>query len=319
MSGRDAAREAFLRIAGWTLDGAAPIPGDASRRSYLRLRHAEETAILMDAPPDTGEDTRAFHRIADHLRGHGLSAPRIMAADHDAGFLLLEDLGPEQVADHLSRHPQDEVGIYTAIADVLVRLHGCALPSGLPRMTPETAADMLDPFFDHAAPNAPRAKIRAEVQHLFTALAGPAQTLSLRDFHAENLIWRPDRSGLDRIGLLDFQDAFVAPAAYDLVSLLRDARRDVGVDAERAVMDRFAVGTGRDQEPLARDVALLSVQRNLRVLGIFARLIHVDGKPRYRAFVPRVLAHVRRDLTHPSLDRLCHLVQDHLDLEGQMT
>ncbi|WP_420857845.1 aminoglycoside phosphotransferase family protein [Marivivens marinus] len=307
---RDAAVAAFLASAGWARDGAEPIPGDASRRRYFRLLRNADSAILMDASPETGEDTHAFHRISDHLVTCGLSAPRILRADHDLGLLLLEDLGPDQVSLHLTARPEDEGPVYAAVTDVLLALQTCPVLADLPRLTPDIAAQMLSPFFDHAAPGAPRSEVEAEIEHLFSGCIRPAQTLSLRDFHAENLIWRPGRTGLDKVGILDFQDAFIAPGAYDLVSLLRDARRDVGPSTEQQVLDAFAAGTGMDRSTLDQEVAILSVQRNLRIIGIFHRLIFQEAKPRYQDFIPRVVAHIRRDLDHPALHKLRVLIND---------
>lgn len=307
---RDAAIAAFLASSGWTRDGAEPIPGDASRRHYFRLHRNAKTAILMDAPPETGEDTRAFQHMSDHLVTCGLSAPRILRADHDLGLLLLEDLGPDQVSVHLKARPEVEGPVYAAATDVLLALQACPVLDDLPRLTPDVAAQMLSPFFDHAAPGARRSKVETEVEHLFSDHIRPAQTLSLRDFHAENLIWRPGRAGLDKVGILDFQDAFIAPAAYDLVSLLRDARRDVGASTEQQVLDAFAAGTGMDRSTLDQEVTILSVQRNLRIIGIFHRLIFQESKPRYMDFIPRVVSHIRRDLDHPALHKLRGLIDD---------
>jgi len=135
-------------------------------------------------------------------------------------------------------------------------------------------------------------------------LAPTADRLALRDFHAENLIWRPERQGNARFGLLDFQDAFIAPAGYDLISLLRDARRDVPPALHDAMIARFSAATGLDAGPLAAQLACLGVQRNLRILGVFARLARERGKTRYIAMLPRIWAHLKADLAHPALGDL---------------
>jgi N-acetylmuramate 1-kinase len=151
------------------------------------------------------------------------------------------------------------------------------------------------------------------MQEALTRLAPVADVLSLRDYHAENLIWRPDRTGLDRVGLLDFQDAFLAPAEYDLVSLLRDARRDVSDPVREALIADFAAATGREAEGVGAAVAALGVQRNLRILGIFSRLARRDGKARYLGLLPRVLTQLRADLAHDGLTELRSAVLPLLD------
>ncbi|EAR53021.1 hypothetical protein OG2516_11176 [Oceanicola granulosus HTCC2516] len=290
--------------AGWT---RTPIAGDASRRRYERLQNGDRSRILMDAAPETGEDTRPFLAIARHLRGRGLAAPDIVHADPEAGLLLLEDLGPSHFADHLRTRPDDEIRLYTAATDVLAELQRHAPPPGLQRLDPTTGAEMLAPLFEWRAAEADAPAIRAATAAALARCRAP-EALSLRDFHAENLVWRPERDGTDRVGLLDFQDAFLAPPAYDLASLLDDARRDIAEATREAATRRFAELTGTAHAELTAELATLSVQRNLRILGIFARLIARDGKDRYAAFVPRVEARLAARLVHPALADLRRLV-----------
>ena len=138
----------------------------------------------------------------------------------------------------------------------------------------------------------------------------------MRDFHAENVIWRPGRRGHDRFGLIDFQDAFLAPPEYDLASLLRDARRDVGADAAEAAIAAFATRSGRNRDVVSAATAMLAVQRNLRILGIFERLIRTAGKPRYADFLPRVRRLIEEDLTHPALADLAGPIRAALRTEA---
>ena len=128
----------------------------------------------------------------------------------------------------------------------------------------------------------------------------PAVTV-LRDYHAENLIWLPEREGARRAGLLDFQDAWIGHRAYDLVSLLQDARRDVSEETAAACMRHYLDGSGLDAERFEAACAVLGAQRNLRILGVFARLAVTRGNPRYIDLVPRVWHHLERDLAHPAL------------------
>jgi aminoglycoside/choline kinase family phosphotransferase len=183
---------------------------------------------------------------------------------------------------------------------------------GLADLNPTRAAGMIQPLFDQYIPGTDArtiARVTGLLRETLAAHAPVADTLALRDFHAENLIWRGDRAGTDRIGLLDFQDAVVAPAEYDLASLTRDARRDVDPELAVRLTDQFARLTARPVDRVLAAAAVLAVQRNLRILGIFARLIQQMGKPRYAAFLPRVRAHIDRDLTHPALADLAPVLR----------
>jgi N-acetylmuramate 1-kinase len=296
---------AQTRFAQWA---STPMSGDASSRRYARLTGSDgETAILMDAAAEPAEALAAFRRIGAALTAMGLAAPRELWANQAARVLVLEDLGPHQFAIWLAAHPEDEIPLYAAAVDILVRLQSCAPPPCLVALDPGHAAAMTGPFFDWYRPETPqsvRTAITASLTDLLARHAGPADRLALRDYHAENLIWRPDRTGTDRVGLLDFQDAVLAPPEYDLVSLLRDARRDVAEATRLRMLDRFAAATGRPLTTVTAAAAVLGIQRNLRILGIFARLARRDGKTRYLGLLPRVLAHVESDLAHPALSPL---------------
>ncbi|ROU03181.1 aminoglycoside phosphotransferase family protein [Histidinibacterium lentulum] len=301
MSDRACLLADVLSSAGYADWQVTPLPADASRRRYLRLRRGAETRIVMDAPPEAVESLDAFLRVGAHLRSLGLAAPDVLHADTRHGILILEDLGPTQAARHLDNHPGDEAEIYETAAALLAALQSAPPPAGLSTLVPATAAAMLAPFFAHAVPDPDRRDaIAGTLEAAMTDHAAGPMILSLRDFHAENLIWRPDRRGTDRLGLLDFQDAFLAPPAYDLASLLDDVRRDVSPATGARTLDAFARLTQTSPESLAAARAVLSVQRNLRILGVFAALI-AGGKPRYRAFLPRLRRHLQRQLALPAL------------------
>jgi aminoglycoside/choline kinase family phosphotransferase len=285
-----------------------PVPGDASARRYWRLTDGKQTVILMDDAPELGGSTVPFATIAQLLKSHGLSAPHILAHDPDNGLMVISDLGNHDVAAWLRAHPEQEMGLYQTSVDVLVKLHRITPPDDLDRMTAQSGADMLDlvgAFYS-------RADI-TDLQHQMLAAlevhAPITQTLALRDFHAENLIWRNAHKGLDRVGLLDFQDAFVAPAGYDLVSLLRDARRDVGQDTAETMITYFSeqisAGPG-----FRTQLACVAIQRNLRILGIFGRLSLKMGKAQYLDLIPRVWGHILTDLEDPKLVQLRQAVLD---------
>ncbi len=304
---RDAVVQHFLDGTPWSDWTRTALAGDASGRSYLRLRRNGTSVIVMDAPPEAGEDVRPFIRIATHLADMGLCPPQILTSDPELGLLVLEDLGPNTVAEWLEDRPEDEHDLYAAATDVLVRINGQPAPAALIALTPDVAAQMTDLFAEWYAPHLSTAKGTAIGTALWRALSdhgGAEMGLSLRDYHAENLIWRPHLSGTDRIGLLDFQDAVLAPPAYDLVSLLRDPRRRVDSETTNTMIDRFIAATGADTDAFRAAFAVWSVQRNLRILGIFARLARRDGKLRYQKFVPLVREHLLTDLKHPALGPL---------------
>ncbi|MBL3594789.1 phosphotransferase [Rhodovulum sulfidophilum] len=313
---RDAAIADFLARAGWAEARRMSLAGDASNRRYDRLaRDNGETAVLMDADPATGEDVRPFLAIARHLSSLGFSAPAILAEDSARGLLLLEDLGDDLFARLAARAPQLEEPLYAAATDLLARLHRAPLPEGLASYGPAEMAELgCLPFRWYlpgqglAAPEDEIAAVRAGLETLL-AEAAPASVLILRDYHAENLLWLPERDGVARVGLLDFQDARIGHPAYDLVSLLQDARRDVSPGVGARMRARYVAATGTDAAAFDRACAVAGAQRNLRIIGVFARLCLRDGKPGYLSMLPRVWGHLMRDLDHPALAGLRDTLQ----------
>lgn len=310
MSDRKALATRFLESCGWGDALQAHLAGDASNRSYLRLSRGADTAVLMDAPPDLGEDTRPFVAITNHLRKLGLSAPRILSQDSAHGFLLIEDLGDALFARLIRTQPDMEHRLYCAAVDTLIQLHQQPAPRGLLDYSPAKMAEFIGPAFEWYHPCKPDvvAPITAEMQAVLTQHCQAAPVMALRDYHAENLLWLPDRIGVKRTGLLDYQDAVMAHPSYDLVSLLQDARRDVPASLQTEMIARYVAAT--DADPLAFRVAYFAqgAQRNLRILGIFARLCIVAKKPTYIDLIPRVWGHLKQDLSDPALSRLNTLV-----------
>ena len=312
MADRAAALAEFLQRSGWGRAERRHLAGDASDRRYERLRLGAATAVLMDNPPGGADDPAAFAAMSRHLRGLGLSAPAILAQDLDQGFLLLEDLGDDLYARLLSADPAREAQLYAAAVDVLLHVQAHPAPPGLPSLSAAewtAAAGLVLDGYVHASlpakgqPDAsPQARdLRGALQAALTAHADGPRVLILRDYHADNLLWLPGRSGLARVGLLDFQLGQMGQPGYDLVSLLQDARRDVDPGTETAMISRFAAATGKDPEAFAAHYATLGAQRALRILGVFARLCLVAGKPRYLALIPRVWGQLQRNLAHPAL------------------
>jgi len=289
----DVAQE-FLEAHGWGGATRVALAGDASARRYDRLTMGSARAVLMLAPPDDKAAFDAFLSIAAKLCGMGLSAPRIIGSDKDKGLMLQEDLGDRDFTALGLDLPQASL----AATDVLIHL--ARNPEGwtLPVLGPEVMAEMTRIALpDGPDTDAALAAMQAQFASAFTAPLVPA----LRDVHAENLLWLPDRTGHARIGLLDFQDAVLAPPGYDLMSFIKDARRDIAPDIATAMTTRYAQALDLPEAPFAVQCALLSFQRNLRIIGVFRRLARDRDKPAYLTHLPRVFAHVTEALDHPAL------------------
>jgi aminoglycoside/choline kinase family phosphotransferase len=309
MADRPADLAAFLARSGWGNALRQHLAGDASDRRYERLRLGAATAVLMDNPPGGADDPVAFSVMARHLRGLGLSAPAILAEDLRQGFLLLEDLSDDLYARLLLADPSREAELYGPAVDTLLHLQSAPAPAGLPDLTAdawaETAAVAPDWYARAATGQTPdAAAFRAALTKALKAHADGPRVLILRDYHAENLLWLPGRQGLARVGLLDFQLGQLGQPGYDLVSLLQDARRDVLPETEAAMIARFADANGTDSGLFRAEYATLGAQRALRILGVFARLCLVAGKPQYLPLIPRVWGQLQRNLAHPALAEL---------------
>ena len=304
---------AFLETAQWNAAAVTPLAGDASARRYSRLDRGGDTAILMEDPEG---DTALFARLARHLSGLGLSAPGILA--EAPGLLLLEDLGDGLVAK-MSGDVKAELPLYLCATDALVELHRHPPPPGLVTATPDHLAQMTDLAFTCYAENAGYPVAPRVVQQATDALrealslhAPDADVMILRDYHAENILWLPERTGAARAGLLDFQDALVGHRGYDLVSLIEDARRDVSAITAEAVIRHYLDATGLDEMPFRISLAVLGAQRNLRILGVFARLARARGKPGYIDLIPRVWGHLMHDLSFPALSGVSDILREAL-------
>ncbi len=301
----------FLSGSKWENWTQSPLAGDASSRRYLRLTNSETSAILMDADPATGQSITTFAKIGDWLTQQGLCAPKTLLHDPANGLLLLEDLGSVDFAVHLTNAPSETELLYTAATDILVQIDRTKPLAGLSRMTPEVGGDMLDITTEwYGDPS--QKQIVDEVKDHLERFCPTADKLSLRDFHAENMIWRPNLNGTDRVGLLDYQDAFIAPRGYDLISMLRDVRRAVDPQIAHTMTTHFIAKTGADPDTTPAALACLAVQRNLRILGVFARLAVRDGKTRYMTMIPHIWGMIDADLRHPALKSLQKCVQQTL-------
>ncbi|MBX9991957.1 tRNA (adenosine(37)-N6)-threonylcarbamoyltransferase complex ATPase subunit type 1 TsaE [Phreatobacter oligotrophus] len=334
----------FLDNAGWGGSLRRHLQGDASSRSYERLLDGQRRAVLMNAPkkPDgpvvknglpysriahLAEDMVPFVAMAEGLRDIGLSTPEIEAVDLDQGFLVIEDLGREGVI----RDGAPIAERYMAAVDVLALIHSRPRPSQLatpkgPYTLPAYDRDALTievelllnwylPMKGARIPASEKYVFLQRWTELFEEVERAPQTWVLRDFHSPNLIWLEGREGVERVGLIDFQDAVMGPAAYDVASLLQDARITVPEELELQLLSRYAAARRAadpsfDMAAFARLYAIMGAQRATKILGIFARLDKRDGKPQYLAHLPRIWAYLQRCLAHPALERVKRWVDD---------
>ena len=309
MADREELIRSFLAGTDWRDARRDPLPADASFRRYERLIGGPGPALLMDAPPPE-EDVRPFVRIARHLVGLGLSAPLIHAADEALGLLVIEDFGNDTYTRLLAAGA-DEATLYALATDALIALHRSpdaatveAAPYDIDAYLTEARllTDWFLPAVDATPDDAAVEAYDAVWRELLPLAERVPMTLVLRDFHIDNLMALPDRTGVGRCGLLDFQDAVVGPAAYDVISLLHDARRDVPEHIKRAMTERYLAALPEiDPVAFAAAAAVLSAQRNCKIIGIFTRLSRRDGKPGYLGHIPRVWRLLEADLGHPAL------------------
>lgn len=310
---RDAQIDAFLAAAGWGGATRGKLADDASFRRYDRVRVNGTDAVLMDAPPDK-EDVAPFVTVARSLQGLGLSAPRVLAEDRAKGFLLLEDLGDATYTRVLA-DGGDETALYALAIDTLIALHrrydvegGAAVPDYSAELLLNEATLFIDWYWPEIkgapCPDQERDTFRALWRAALAELSGP-KSLVLRDYHVDNLMHLPDREGVAACGLLDFQDAVIGSVAYDVVSLLEDARRDVPRDlAERMIARYLEAFPAIDAVEFRRAYAILGTQRATKIVGIFTRLYRRDGKPGYPKHVPRTWRWLAGGLDHPVMANL---------------
>ncbi|GAB5488426.1 MAG: phosphotransferase [Parasphingorhabdus sp.] len=298
----EAAQE-FLEKAGWIGAEIVPVAGDASFRRYFRAIRGNDVAILMDAPPPH-EDPKPYIMMARYLRDQGFSAPEILAENLEHGLILLEDFGDHRMREHLDAKPADEERIYRQTIDLISDLHS--------KPAAKLGAYDWDQYLREVKLlvewYCPAVGVDADVdgfvdvwqrvlQPVLAAQVNPVTVM--RDYHAENIMLLDD----GRLGLLDFQDALVGHPAYDLVSMLQDARRDVSDELEEAMLSYYLTDQNDEEAAEFRShYAVLGAQRNTKIIGIFTRLFVRDGKDRYLDFLPRMWGLLEKDLRHPALE-----------------
>jgi N-acetylmuramate 1-kinase len=298
---------------------SGPCPPDASEAERLALGWNAISRLAASR-------VEAFAAVSGHLRGLGFSAPEVLAIDVAQGLALVEDLGPSLYAAVIPAQA-NEIVLYEAAALVLAKLHAAPAPAAL--AGPDEPWPLLD--FDGLALRANADLFREWAPQLEPSIAFSegasarweevrgalvAEALSfpraftIRDYHAENLLWLPARKGVARVGLLDFQDAVRGWRAWDFAMLLQDARRDVTPRAHQACLQAYFEATGAEEAAFQREFAVLGALNALRILGIFSRLVVRDRKPRYLQFMPREWGHLMRCLQHPVAKDLALLLRE---------
>jgi len=316
---RDGA-DAFLAAHGFGDAAREALPSDASFRRYVRLRGGPRPALLMDAPPPQ-EDLRPFLHVAAHLHRAGLAAPEVIAAEVPQGLLLLEDLGEQTMANRLDAGA-DPAPLYAAAAEALAALHAAAPPEGLPRwdaarMAETAAATFLQWWWPESFGAPPSEDVTRRFRAALDAMLAPfaARGFVHRDYFPANLM-PLDRPAPRHTGIIDFQDAALGHPAYDLVSLVEDARRDVAEDLrQRAIAAYLARRPDLDGEAFRAAMAVHAAQRHLRVAALWVRLARRDGKWHYLRHGPRCWALLARALEHPATAPLRRFLDDNVPRE----
>ena len=307
---REAQIDDFVAGLGWGDAMRSLAAGDASFRSYDRVQKADgSSAIVMDAPPEK-EDVRPFLNVRAYYEDEGYRVPALLGADLNAGLLLLEDLGNTSFSAVLRANPALEEVLYASACSVLaakvdVGTDGITLPEYDKAVLRREAALLVEWFLPLVMGSAERARDAGDafMEAFESVVREEYMTPSVvvhRDYHADNLFWLQSGHGIQRVAMLDFQDALKGHPAYDMVSLLEDARRDVSAEVVMLCIEHFLDLTRLPREPFMQAYAFFGMQRNAKILGIFTRLCQRDGKPHYLTFMPRVWAHFLGDLEHPS-------------------
>lgn len=278
------------------------IAGDASFRSYYRVRRGDKNLILMFAPP-SHEDIKPFEKIAKFLFENQFSAPQILHRDEENGFLLLEDFGDDTYGRVLKINAENEYPLYEKALDVLLELHKIKAPSDIPTYNNALLFREVMLFIDWYLPLKNKKISQAQIStykhlwfDLFDLIDKENQVLVLRDYHADNLMILKNRQNYKAVGLLDFQDAVIGAKAYDLVSLLEDARRDLDPKNAEKLLQYYLEKSALDKTSFMQDYEILSLQRNIKIIGIFSRLSIRDGKNNYLDLIPRVLGFIENRL-----------------------
>lgn len=314
MQERQEKKHSFLAQQGWEQSTCIPVKGDASFRKYDRLILGNKRAILMDAPPGK-EDIRPFMHIGDFLVQHQFSAPEMYASDVENGFLLLEDFGDDVYGKVLAGDSPisaqcTEKELYAHAVDVLAALHKVEAPANVAAYSLATLlqeASMLVMWYlpalmqDQSRLEDAKEEYMQAWKHVLLQMPDLPKVLLLRDYHSPNLMWLPKREGIRKVGLLDFQDAVIGSPAYDMVSLLEDARRDVDTAIVQPLLERyFDAMPAMDKEAFLTAYAILGAQRNCKVVGFLSKKLYFENNANYLSLLPRMWRYLEIDFSHPA-------------------
>ncbi|WP_226886726.1 aminoglycoside phosphotransferase family protein [Nisaea nitritireducens] len=328
---REAKRRAFWQRAGWEGAVEGPLAADASFRRYFRLKHADgRAAVVMDAPPEK-EDVRPFVSVGEILSGFGYSVPRLLAADDADGFLLLEDLGDTTYTRALAAG-QDEHALYSLATDLLTDLARRGLDGvagNVPAYSDEKLLQEVMLFVDWYLRPGVGLEVDDSAREAFAdawraclpAARSAPEVLVLRDYHVDNMMLLPDRPGIAACGLLDFQDAVVGPASYDLVSLLQDCRRDISGPVVKSAMERYFAAMPEivNQQAFLSSYRVLGAQRHFKVLGIFGRQTVLYGNHGYLVHMPRLWRLTLENLSDEALAPVREWIEKHVPESHRVT
>lgn len=318
---RTSEKNAFLKKFGYADYIQTALKGDASRRIFIRLSKSGKNYILIDANPDAGEEPTAYAAITDILRKNDLNAPEILAADMNQGFFIVEDFGDSLFSDMLQTDLSKEEFLYKSALDALIAVQKIPVDNDVVSLTDNITYKIHDydvhrliceaklftqwyvPYLTkRPISNVALDEFTAILTGLLTPVTNQNHVLTLRDYHAANMMYMPKQTGVKQVGLLDFQDALIGNIAYDVVSLLQDARRDVSPVLEQKMLDYYIKTANiKNTDDFKRDYIILGVQRNLKILGIFIRLWVRDKKPNYLSYLPRVWNYLETDLKDKSV------------------
>ena len=301
--------EKFLHAASLDLFKIVEIAGDASSRRYFRVFHKDGTYIVMDASSEA-DTVRPFIRVGDFLNTNGIKAPIIYHQDLENNMLLVEDFGDGVYTQLLAQKPELEMQLYQGAIDVLIRIQNSTTEIDLPKESSELLKSKLDAFMQWFVEDKIEGRyITSAKKDLYNVLDELLEfnysikpSVSLRDYHSPNLIYLAENTGIEKVGVVDFQDAMLGSRAYDVVSLLKDARRDVKPETVEACLEHYLNNVSVNKDDFKTSYEILGIQRNLRIVGYFHRLKLLRNKGQYIQHLPRISSYIREALELPVLE-----------------
>ena len=282
-----------------------PLAQDASTRKYYRLNTAKQNFIIMDSSLDL-KSLAAFIKVTSFLENHKFSVPHIFTQDLDNGFLLIEDLGDNSLNKILTHNPNKSTELYFLAIDNLIQIAQIKANITLPQHNETILLDGMKQFAEfYLNLKLAQKDFMLLCQNLLAQLNYKESYISLRDFHADNLMYLPDRKNFQKIGLLDYQDASLGFLSYDLLSLIQDARRYVTPKLQEKLLGYFLDHMPHiNQEKFMLEYHILSFQRNSRIIGLFNKFHKIDHNPAYLKYLDNVMRYLQNNLEHSPLKEM---------------